>query len=135
MECDCGDCEQSHPDPTVDACMRTHNLSQVLAERACQETQLPHVGMITVSCLVVLLLIGMFQLKRYHQTWWRNLVHHAFVEVDLDKSGQINEHELHAALLHLYWQLPVQCPPPSKLATHVLLCQLDKDGSGDLDLE
>ena len=135
MECDCGDCEQSHPDPTVDACMQTHNLSQVLAERACQETQLPHIGMITVSCLVVLLLIGMFQLKRYHQKWWRDLVHHAFLEVDLDKSGQINEHELHAALLHLYWQLPVRCPPPSKLATHVLLCQLDKDGSGDLDLD
>ena len=98
MECDCGDCEESHPDPTVDACMQTHNLSQVLAERACQETQLPHIGMITVSCLVVLLLIGMFQLKRYHQKWWRDLVHHAFLEVDLDKSGQINEHELAIAV-------------------------------------
>jgi hypothetical protein len=117
----------------------SHDFDAAAKDAACQETLSNTILMDTLIGLVLVLALAIVTVVWlaivYQKRWWSSMVQKAFNAVDTDGSGRIGEHELYAAVLQLYTRLPVRCTPPSKLTVNVLLCQLDQDGSGDLDFE
>lgn len=108
--------------------------------RQCGATLADEITVRVATCalalmLVVLIVIGM-DLSRTYKERWKKFLTGYFRAIDTDNTDTIDENELYIAVLELHHRLPgwLYVKPPQKIDVQIMFHQLDKDGSGLIDL-